>query len=305
MKYFVLSDIHTDVNFEKFIDRKRIECKDPDESVSRETLEGIWKCWNYPTDVDGIIVPGDITNDYLSTTYTLKWLSEKYRRVYFCIGNHDMTVRGGTPSESNLQFLNSYEKVEALDKYANSLGNCKLLDGSKYGSIAGTMGFADFKCWSRDEYSAVRAKLYWKRSWYDGKHWRLVDMDPDSLWEKERKIMLDLIKSSPRVFVTHFAPIQVGILFDFRLDPINSLFYFDGKEFLEAFESDAYWLCGHTHDARKAVYVNSKGANVTILCNPSGYPTDPHRWTYGPKMQEDWRAFQLNERTNEEFVIEI
>jgi Icc-related predicted phosphoesterase len=306
MRYFVLSDIHTDLWFQFAVDRKRLECYDPHESVTRETLDYIWKLREYPTDVDGIIVPGDITNDYQSTCYTIKWLSEKYKKVYIVIGNHDMTVRGGTPSQSNLQFLSSYEKVTNIGRYADSLGNCYLLDTSMRERIAGTMGFADFKCCCPDAAWAERSKLYWKRSWYDGKYWRGKDFNADSLWKAESSRMRTLCLMQPKVMVTHFTPIQLGISFDFRNDPLNALFYFDAREFLEIFDHDAYWLCGHVHEAKRAVYTNAKGFKITILCNPNGYPEESHSWVYEPEMSKGQiRAIPKSEYSNDAFIIEV
>jgi Icc-related predicted phosphoesterase len=306
MRYFVLSDIHTDLWFTFAVDRQRLECYDPHESVTRETLDYIWKLRDYPTDVDGIIVPGDITNDYQSTCYTIKWLSEKYKKVYIVIGNHDMTVRGGTPSQSNLQFLSSYEKVTNIGRYADSLGNCYLLDTSMRERIAGTMGFADFKCCCPDAAWAERSKLYWKRSWYDGKYWRGKDFNADSLWKAESSRMRTLCLMQPKVMVTHFTPIQLGISFDFRNDPLNALFYFDAREFLEIFDHDAYWLCGHVHEAKRAVYTNAKGFKITILCNPNGYPEESHSWVYEPEMSKGQiRAIPKSEYSNDAFIIEV
>ena len=306
MRYFVLSDIHTDLWFPFAVDRQRLECYDPHESVTRETLDYIWKLREYPTDVDGIIVPGDITNDYQSTCYTMKWLSEKYKKVYIVIGNHDMTVRGGTPSQSNLQFLSSYEKVTNIERYADSLGNCYLLDTSMRDRIAGTMGFPDFKCCCPDKAWAERSKLYWKRSWYDGKHWRGKDFNADALWEAESSSMRTLCQMQPKVMVSHYTPIQLGISFDFRNDPNNALFYFDAKEFLEIFDHDAYWLCGHVHEAKRTVYTNAKGFKITILCNPNGYPEEPHSLVYEAETSKGQiRAIPKFEYSNEAFIIEV
>ena len=305
MKLFAISDIHTDVWFPNAVEKDRWKIDDPPESASRDTLEYIWNMYEYPLDVDAILVAGDIANDYLTTTYTLKWLSEKYKKVYFVVGNHELCVRGGTPSKSNLQFLNSYEKVTNLGRYADSLGNCYLLDASMRDGIAGTMGFADFKCCCYDVASEIRMKLAWRRSWFDGKHWRVHSMNPDDIWESERVRMHDLIGGKPKVLVTHYTPIQLGITFDARNDPGNAFFFFDAKEFLEEFEDDAYWVCGHTHYHYKAVYTNAKGAKVTILCNPNGYPESSHTALYAPSEKRPKTATAIGLTENEHFIIEI
>lgn len=304
MKLFLTSDLHTDIWYSYVIDdRKRIEVDDPDESVAFETLDHIWKLYEYPIDVEGIVVAGDLTNDFQSTCYTLKWLSQKYKSVFFCVGNHDLVVRGGTPSKSNLQFLSSYEKVTNLEKYADSLGNVHLLDSSMvHPGIAGTMGFCDFKSTCSGSF-AERMKIQWRRSWFDGKHWRLSDMSPDTVWKASRDSLLDIVRMQPKLILTHYAPIQVGITFDFRNDPGNAFFFFDGSEFFEELDHDTIWLCGHVHEARKAEYVNAKGFKVTILCNPTGYPEDHHKWIYKP--DDGGRAVSSCPINIEDFIIEV
>jgi Icc-related predicted phosphoesterase len=304
MRLFLTSDIHTDIWFEYAIaDRKRLEPDDPDESVVFETLEHIWNLYRYPTDVDGICVAGDITNDFQSTCSTLAWLSQKYKKVFFCVGNHDLVVRGGTPSKSNLQFMSSFEKVTNLERFADSLGNVHLLDSSMvHPGIAGTMGFCDFKSTCSGDF-AERMKIHWRRNWFDGKHWRLDDMNPDFRWNASREAMLNTVRMQPKIMMTHYTPIQAGITFDYRNDPANAFFYFDGTEFFEELDHDTIWLCGHVHDARKAEYVNAKGFKVTILCNPSGYPSDEHKWLY--RVDDRGRAISDKPLDQSDFVVDI
>ena len=117
MRLFFLSDLHTDFWWPYANSRKEYEMPDPPEEVTRKTLEHRWANKRlvdlFTTDVDGIIVPGDLGNDWLTSTRTLKWLREKYKKVYFVVGNHDIAVRGGTQSKSNIQFRNSIKKIEA------------------------------------------------------------------------------------------------------------------------------------------------------------------------------------------------
>ena len=132
------------------------------------------------------------------------------------------------------------------------------------------------------------------------------DFNADALWEAESRRMRTLCLMQPKVMVTHYTPIQLGISFDFRNDPLNAVFYFDAKEFLEIFDHDAYWLCGHVHEAKRAVYTNAKGFKITILCNPNGYPEDPHRWVYEPEMHRgQLRAMKSFEYNNEAFIITL
>jgi hypothetical protein len=46
----------------------------------------------------------------------------------------------------------------------------------------------------------------------------------------------------------------------------TGFFYFDGTEYLDRING-GYWIYGHTHDRHIL-----KHNNVTLLCNPLGYP---------------------------------
>ena len=143
---------------------------------------------------------------------------------------------------------------------------------SVYDSIAGCMGMCDFLCeapsYGLDKFTK------WKRNWYDGKHWRYFNQVPQKIWAHYDRTLTDIVKKKPKVIVTHFVPYELGVAFEFRNDPWNYVFYFNGQKFFEELDDDSYWICGHVHGRRRAEYVNSRGNRIHIICNPLGYPGD-------------------------------
>lgn len=307
MKYFFLSDLHTDFWWQYANERSECEQPDPPEEVTRKTLDHLWgkqKRYDYPTDVDGIVVPGDLGNDWNTQTWTLKWLREKYKRVIYIPGNHDIAVRGGTPSKSNLPFKTSAMKIEDLRKFCKDSG-ITMLEGDVVDGIGGCMMMTDFsvlnpalKSWSQ---------LNWKRHWYDGKTWRYFDNQPDEIMDHYRRMMDKIVAQKPRAIVTHFAPSVMPIPFDYRNDPCQNFFYFDAYKWLNEIEKDTIWICGHVHDNMRATYLNKKGALITCMCNPQGYPGDELRSISCSEQVEGERGRKLSreELATEKFIIEI
>ena len=115
MKALILSDIHVDMWFQYANAPKEFRVDDPVEEVTYKTMDYLWNSiFQFPK-TDAIIIPGDIANDFLTFTREINWLSKKYKEVYFVPGNHDILVRGATPSQSNLlhilQLLPYFRKI--------------------------------------------------------------------------------------------------------------------------------------------------------------------------------------------------
>ena len=113
MKALILSDIHPDMYYQYAVDSKRLRNPDPKEDVVMETLDWMWKTYGIP-ETEAILLSGDLSNDYLTFTRTIKWLADKYSQTYLCLGNHDLIVRGATTSQSNLQFTSSEQKLDKM-----------------------------------------------------------------------------------------------------------------------------------------------------------------------------------------------
>lgn len=302
MKYYILSDLHIDFYEAYAVKPARYKMADPAEDVTIDTLEYIWNTHFLP-EADAIILAGDYSNDYLRFSRMIPWISKKYPEVYLVLGNHDLTCRGATDSKSNLQFTSSEQKIAKMKEICDAIPNVHFLDGNIVNGIGGCMGMCDFKC-EAPTYG-LDAFTNWKRNWYDGKHWRYFRQVPAAIWNYQEQLMMNIVKQKPKIMVTHFVPYELGVPFEFRVDPWNYVFYFKGEQFLEEMENDSYWICGHVHGRRMAEYVNSKGNVIHIRCNPFGYPQD-----YMPYCDiVDYTGEKIERTqtrmTHEDFIIEV
>ena len=302
MKYYILSDLHIDFYEAYAVKPARYKMADPAEDVTIDTLEYIWNTHFLP-EADAIILAGDYSNDYLRFSRMIPWIAKKYPEVYLVLGNHDLTCRGATDSKSNLQFTSSEQKIAKMKEICDAIPNVHFLDGNIVNSIGGCMGMCDFKC-EAPTYG-LDAFTNWKRNWYDGKHWRYFRQVPAAIWNYQEQLMMNIVKQKPKIMVTHFVPYELGVPFEFRVDPWNYVFYFKGEQFLEEMENDSYWICGHVHGRRMAEYVNSKGNVIHIRCNPFGYPSD-----YMPYCDiVDYTGEKIERiqtrMTHEDFIIEV
>ena len=250
---------------------------DPEESVTIETLEYLWTFHAIP-ETEGIFLAGDYSNDYLTFTRIVPWLSNKYKRVVMVLGNHDLVVRGSTPSKSNLQFASTEQKIARMKDFCRAYDNVFLLDGEDgplmhiRENFGGCMGMCDFKCeaptYGLDAFTA------WRRHWFDGRHLRYFNQEPAAIWNHYDKKMMNIVQAQPKVIMTHFVPYQMGVPSKYRTDPWNFVYFFNAEKYLEQMADDTYWFCGHTHGRMKTEYVNSKVNHIHIWCNPIGYPGD-------------------------------
>lgn len=302
MKYLILSDIHIDFFFKYAVEPQRAYVDDPEESVITETLDWMWKSYNIP-ETEGLILGGDYSNDYLTFSRMIPWLAKKYKDVYLVLGNHDLTVRGATPSKANLQFTSSEQKIAKMKEDCDKFDNIHFLEGDVINGIGGCMGMCDFRCepprYGLDGFTS------WKRHWYDGKHWRYFQQVPGAIWNHYDKRLTDIIGQQPKMIITHFVPYELGIPFEFRNNNWNYVFYFKGEKFFDMLENDTIWVCGHVHGCREAIYVNSKGKKIHIICNPLAYPGE--RSTYadivdytGDKIKRTQKPVKM-----EDYVIDF
>lgn len=304
MKYLVLSDIHADFYFEAF--QKLLGFKKLKDDWEDDEAELVFQKWmdihNVPS-ADGIIIAGDISNDYRSYRQFIDFISKKYKEVIITFGNHDLGVKGATCSKSNQGFINSEMRMKAMAKHCAKYENVHLLEGDTYGSFAGCMGMCDFKS---DVMPSLmhQMPLLWRRNWYDGAHWRYMDQQPLVIWDHYEKMMMDLVKKQPKVMITHFCPIELGISWEYRNNMYNPMFYFNGKQFLDEMADGSYWICGHIHTDATAVYINSKGNKVTIMARPSGYPGETAKTGY-ETIYENNIGYVSRQYTWDDYIIDI
>lgn len=268
MKAYIMSDIHVDAHFAHANKPGLLQADDPRKEVTFATMDWVWDFFKIP-ETEAIIIPGDMSNDFLTFTREIQWLSKKYKEVFFTPGNHDMMVRGGTPSKSNLVFQTTEEKIAAMKAECEKYPNVHFLEGNVVNGIAGCMGMNDFKC---EPYTLGGPTLIRWRRCFDAKHWKYMHNDPAKIWEHYDKTMTELCEKKPKIIVTHFVPYEVGINWKYRINPLNEMFYFRGEKYLDMLDDGTIWACGHIHDKKYVEYHNKNGNKITILCNPFGYP---------------------------------
>ena len=271
MKALILSDIHIDFHYEYAIHPVKDDYTDEE---CKQSFDRWWNMVSLP-ETDALLSAGDFSNDYRTFQQFMMFLSKKYKDVFIVLGNHDLVVHGSTPSKSNLQFKTSEEKIAAMRAFLEKkCPNVHLLEGDTLNGIAGCMGMCQL---------TPNDVLPWKRRWFDCAHWKFMDMQPEAIWEHYKEVMHSLIANAPRVMMTHFAPYEMGVAFEYRFDRNTPFFYFNGKEFLEEMPDDSYWVCGHVHNIFRTDYKKDNGGVVHIIANPYGYPGERQ---YGYPMKD-------------------
>lgn len=303
MKALILSDIHVDTHFAYAVKPSYLKADDPKEIVTMKTMDYLWKFRGVP-ETEAIIIPGDMSNDYLTFTRQVKWLSEHYKEVYLVPGNHDLIVRGGTPSKSNLQFDKTEDKLKAMEETCEKYTNVHFLNGKCVNGVAGCMGMNDFKC--EPPMFGPGPFNRWKK-WFDGKHWKYFNSDPFKIWDHYDKLMTDLCAQKPKIMVTHFVPYEAGVNWKYRNDPLNEMFYFQGEKYLNMLDAGTIWAAGHVHDPKQVFFYNDSGNEIKIYINPLGYPGEWSQYTETIVYPEKEGQLQRGSDTYkmENFIVEI
>lgn len=269
MKTLILSDIHVDEHFRYAVKTSRLPYnEEPKIDVVFDTLDYLWQQHSVP-ETDAIIIPGDLSNDFLTFTRIVEWLSHNYRETFIVPGNHDLIVCGASLSNSNSRFATSEAKLDAMDDACAKHNNVHFLNGKIVNCVAGCMGMSDFLCGTPlvgDE------KIRRWRNWFDGKHWRYFGQDLDKICAYYNELLLKICAEKPKIVITHFAPFQVGVNQKFASSNSNVMFYFDAEKYMDMLDDKTIWACGHIHDKKDATYYNAEQKEIRILCNPLGYP---------------------------------
>lgn len=144
MKALILSDIHVDEHFRYAVKPNRLSYnEEPKIDAVFDTLDYLWQQHSVP-ETDAIIIPGDLSNDFLTFTRIVEWLSHNYRETFIVPGNHDLIVCGASLSNSNSQFATTEEKLNAMSDACAKHNNVHFLNGKIVNGVAGCMGMSDF-----------------------------------------------------------------------------------------------------------------------------------------------------------------
>lgn len=238
--------------------------------ILRKSFEELYSRYFIPA--EAVSIAGDIADDEFTFLAFCEFISEKYKHVYLVFGNHDLTVKGSfIDLDGFKQWKTTEDKLDYLKISLMAYPNVHLLDGHVIDEFGGTMGMCDF---SYDGYGGIPydTLTLWHKDWYDGRHWNYMGQDPLAIWKAEEAKMEALAKAAPKVILTHFFPIQMGIQSQFVDTHKTAWYCFDGAKFLEQLPETTIWQAGHTHGCLNTNWVDKNGKGHRIICNTLGLP---------------------------------
>lgn len=260
MKILFISDLHLDL----------YSCLTDNESLLRESYGTFAD--RYLTPADAVCIAGDLADYEGLEVAFLKYVAGLYGKVYFVHGNHDLVVKRIYPGR---RFVTSEERKDYVRKMLSGFDNVYILDGhvSDDGMVGGAMGMCDLSYRPPDQES-FDAYGFWAKTWFDGRNWNYCgQVLPDIMRREFEKLEL-VCRARPRIVMTHFCPLQMGIGEEYRSDPKTAMFYFDAARYMDMLDDGTIWACGHTHGQHDTVYTNSAGNRIRIVCNPLGGPDE-------------------------------
>lgn len=278
MKVFLISDIHVDF----------YSALSDSDAVLHPMFEDMYG--NYFTPADAVCIAGDVANYEGVQLSFLRFISRKYREVYVVFGNHDLVVKRDFPGRL---FDTSEERMEYVrESISESCPNVHILDGQvdESGLFGGTMGVCDlgYRVENGEPFNALD---FWSNRWFDGRLWNYRNQVFPDILARELENLEAVCKAKPRIVMTHYCPLQMGVAEVYRDDPVTAMFYFDAQRFLDMLDDGTVWQCGHTHNQFDTVYTAPSGNRVRIVCNPLGYP-------------EERNAFMLNREAGT-YLVEV
>lgn len=226
----------------------------------------------YLTPAGRLCISGDLANYEGLEVAFLRFVSARYDQVYFVHGNHDLVVKREYPGR---RFATSEERMDYVREQVAGCGNVHVLDGtvSDDGLIGGTMGMCDLS-YRPEGQESFDAYGFWEKRWFDGRTWNYCGQVLPEIMRREFGNLERICLARPRIVLTHFCPLQMGIAGEYRDDPVTSMFYFDAGRYLDMLDDGTVWACGHTHGQHDTEYVNSSGKRIRIVCNPLGMPEE-------------------------------
>lgn len=254
---YVISDIHVDF----YVPQSKIYLE------QEPHFEKFYQEHFLPADV--LFIAGDIANDYYTQVGFLRFIAGKYAQVYVVHGNHDLLVKNNTTFGNGNPFKKSADRMQKVADDLSGYPNVHILEGPVEGPVGGCMGFADFMY----GYAPGAAMYYWKKNFIDARGWNYMRNRADAISLHYKHLVGECIAMAPKVMMTHYCPIEMGVSEQYADDPFTPCFYFTASEYMNTGSPDL-WICGHTHDQYDTTWVDANGRPHRILCNPLGYPSD-------------------------------
>jgi UDP-2,3-diacylglucosamine pyrophosphatase LpxH len=260
MKTLFVSDLHLD-SYTCLTDNEEILC----------AAFAVFAC-RYLTPADVLCIAGDLADYEGLEVAFLKFVSTMYREVYFVHGNHDLVVKRQYPGR---RFATSEERKAYVLERVSGCRNVHVLDGevSGDGLVGGTMGMCDLSYRPEDQME-FDACGFWASTWFDGRTWNYCNQVLPDIMRREFGNLERICMAKPKIVMTHFCPMQMGVADEYKSDPKTAMFYFEAKKYLDMLDDGTIWVCGHTHGQHDVTHVNSNGKRIRIVCNPLGGPDE-------------------------------
>lgn len=245
------------------------------ESVLRPELERMYDRYFHPA--DAVSLSGDIADDSTLFLSVVKFLAEKYSRVFLTLGNHELAVSDKFVIDD--AFDDTESKIAFLKERLSDIGNVHLLDGDVVEGFGGTMGMCDFSFQVEDgrPYDSL---TMWSRAYHDGRCWKYMNQDPLAILKSEREKISGIVELAPKVVLTHFFPVQMGVHGSFAENEKTAFYCFDASEYLESLPESTIWQCGHTHNIVDTTWVDKNNKGHRIICNPLGLPSENNGFNF-------------------------
>jgi UDP-2,3-diacylglucosamine pyrophosphatase LpxH len=260
MKVLFISDLHLD----------SYTCLTDNESILQASYSAFVD--RFLTPADAICIAGDLANYEGLEVSFLKFIAPLYKKVYFVHGNHDLVVKREYPGR---RFDTSEERKAYVQEKLSGLKNVFILDGtvSSDGIVGGTMGMCDLS-YRPPEDESFDAYDFWCKRWFDGRTWNYCNQVLPDIMRREFGNLERVCMAKPKIVMTHFCPMQMGVAEEYKADPKTSVFYFEAAKYLDMLDDGTIWVCGHTHGQHDVKCVNSRGNRIRIICNPLGMPEE-------------------------------
>ena len=185
----------------------------------------------YLTPAGRLCISGDLANYEGLEVAFLRFVSARYGQVYFVHGNHDLVVKREYPGR---RFATSEERMDYVREQVAGCGNVHVLDGtvSDDGLVGGTMGMCDLSYRPEDQME-FDACGFWASTWFDGRTWNYCNQVLPDIMRREFGNLERICMAKPKIVMTHFCPMQMGVADEYNSDPKTAMFYFEAEKYLD------------------------------------------------------------------------
>ncbi len=212
------------------------------------------------TDVDAVILAGDITNA-AGITKALTLFAKRYScPIVYVHGNHEFygSDRSGVIASTDAVCA-TYAHVHWLDNEVFEIGGRRILGTPMWFRRA-----PGAPHWAMNDYGQIRGF----DTWVHEQNLQAIDFFYRQLHEGD-------------VVVTHYLPTEQSVHAKHKGSPLNPFFLCDVKDFITA-RRPSLWIHGHTHESIDYVVGGTR-----VVCNPFGYLNHEVNAAFDPGLVVD------------------